>query len=66
VRPRLPSALHDAHSSADDGYRLTYGGYDFLAIRAFAKRNTVHAVGNQIGTGKESGMRHCWIRLGPR
>lgn len=40
---------------ADEGYRLTYGGYDFLACRTFAKRNTVYSVGNQIGTGKESG-----------
>ena len=38
----------------DDGYRLTYGGYDFLAMRTFAKRDTVYSVGNQIGTGKES------------
>ncbi|KAM0750599.1 hypothetical protein T439DRAFT_313911 [Meredithblackwellia eburnea MCA 4105] len=37
-----------------DGYRLTYGGYDFLAVRTFGKRETVHSVGNQIGTGKES------------
>lgn len=41
-------------SCADDGYRLTYGGYDFLAMRTFAKRDTVYSVGNQIGTGKES------------
>lgn len=40
---------------ADDGYRLTYGGYDFLACRTFAKRDTIYSVGNQIGTGKESG-----------
>lgn len=39
----------------DEGYRLTYGGYDFLACRTFAKRDTVFSVGNQIGTGKESG-----------
>ncbi|QRW19418.1 atypical/RIO/RIO1 protein kinase [Rhizoctonia solani] len=34
-----------------DGYRLTYGGYDYLALRAFSKRDTIHAVGNQIGFG---------------
>lgn len=39
----------------DEGYRLTYGGYDFLACRTFAKRDTIYSVGNQIGTGKESG-----------
>ncbi|GJN90148.1 hypothetical protein Rhopal_003147-T1 [Rhodotorula paludigena] len=38
-----------------EGYRLTYGGYDFLACRTFAKRDTIYSVGNQIGTGKESG-----------
>ncbi|KEP53668.1 Serine/Threonine-kinase RIO2 [Rhizoctonia solani 123E] len=37
-----------------DGYRLTYGGYDYLALRTFSKRDTIHAVGNQIGVGKES------------
>ncbi|MBW0503271.1 hypothetical protein O181_042986 [Austropuccinia psidii MF-1] len=37
-----------------DGYRLTYGGYDFLAIRTFSKRGTVYSVGNQIGVGKEA------------
>ncbi|RPD64931.1 RIO1-domain-containing protein [Lentinus tigrinus ALCF2SS1-6] len=37
-----------------DGYRLTYGGYDYLAMRAMSKRDTVYSVGNQIGVGKES------------
>ena len=37
-----------------DGYRLTYGGYDFLALKAFANRDTVTSVGYQIGVGKES------------
>ncbi|KAI1793909.1 RIO1-domain-containing protein [Ganoderma leucocontextum] len=37
-----------------DGYRLTYGGYDYLAIRAMSKRDTIYSVGNQIGVGKES------------
>lgn len=38
----------------DDGYRLTYGGYDYLAIKAFSNRKTIYSVGNQIGVGKES------------
>ncbi len=38
----------------DDGYRLTYGGYDYLALRTLSKRDTIAAVGNQIGVGKES------------
>lgn len=48
---------------ADEGYRLTYGGYDFLACRTFAKRDTIYSVGNQIGTGKESGQ--SWTALSP-
>jgi len=36
------------------GYRLTYPGYDYLALKALASRNIVHSVGNQIGMGKES------------
>jgi len=37
-----------------DGYRLTYGGYDFLALKTLAKRDVIYSVGNQIGVGKES------------
>jgi RIO kinase 2 len=37
-----------------DGYRLTYGGYDYLALKTFSKRNSACSVGNQIGVGKES------------
>ncbi|WFD25607.1 non-specific serine/threonine protein kinase [Malassezia nana] len=37
-----------------DGFRLTYGGYDYLAMRALSKRKTLYAVGQQIGIGKES------------
>ncbi|KNE59588.1 atypical/RIO/RIO2 protein kinase [Allomyces macrogynus ATCC 38327] len=37
-----------------DGYRLTYGGYDYLALHTFAVRGSIHSVGNQIGVGKES------------
>ncbi|KAK9696569.1 Serine/threonine-protein kinase rio2 [Basidiobolus ranarum] len=37
-----------------DGYRLTYGGYDYLALKTFSKRGTVFSVGNQVGVGKES------------
>ncbi|KAH6599920.1 hypothetical protein BASA50_002694 [Batrachochytrium salamandrivorans] len=37
-----------------DGYRLTYGGYDYLALKTLAKRGSVYSVGNQIGVGKES------------
>lgn len=36
------------------GYRLTYPGYDYLALKALAARDAVASVGNQIGVGKES------------
>nr|XP_054756289.1 uncharacterized protein LOC129262230 [Lytechinus pictus] len=36
------------------GYRLTYPGYDYLALKALAARDSVASVGNQIGVGKES------------
>lgn len=43
---------HDRQSF--DGYRLTYLGYDFLAMRTFFVRGALAGVGRQIGVGKES------------
>ncbi|XP_075474366.1 serine/threonine-protein kinase rio2 isoform X1 [Primulina tabacum] len=43
---------HD--SSKYDGFRLTYLGYDFLAIKTMVNRGVFDAVGRQIGVGKES------------
>ncbi|EME78263.1 uncharacterized protein MYCFIDRAFT_118613, partial [Pseudocercospora fijiensis CIRAD86] len=37
-----------------DGYRLTYGGLDYLALNAHRKANIIFSLGNQIGVGKES------------
>ncbi|KAJ5719477.1 Serine/threonine-protein kinase rio2 [Penicillium malachiteum] len=37
-----------------DGYRLTYGGLDYLAMNAHQKQKVVYSVGNQVGVGKES------------
>ncbi|KAH0496865.1 hypothetical protein TgHK011_004209 [Trichoderma gracile] len=37
-----------------DGYRLTYGGLDYLALHTHASRKAVYSVGNRIGVGKES------------
>ena len=37
-----------------DGYRLTYGGLDYLSLHTHLKQKVVYSVGNQIGTGKES------------
>lgn len=41
-------------SFLDEGVRLTYGGYDFLALKAFSSRDSVLSIGQQIGVGKES------------
>lgn len=37
-----------------DGYRLTYGGLDYLALNTHRKASTIFSLGNQIGVGKES------------
>ena len=37
------------------GYRLTFSGYDYLALKVFASRDVLYSVGNQIGVGKEAG-----------
>ena len=37
-----------------DGYRLTYTGYDYLALRVFVARGHIKAFGKQIGVGKEA------------
>jgi RIO kinase 2 len=37
-----------------DGYRLSYLGFDILALHALVARGIVTSVGNQIGVGKES------------
>lgn len=42
-----------------DGYRLTYAGYDHLALNALTHRDVVGGVGNQIGVGKESDVYIC-------
>uniref|UniRef100_A0A1J3JAW7 Serine/threonine-protein kinase RIO2 n=1 Tax=Noccaea caerulescens TaxID=107243 RepID=A0A1J3JAW7_NOCCA len=43
---------HD--SSKYDGFRLTYLGYDFLAIKTLVNRGIFTGIGRQIGVGKES------------
>ncbi len=40
------------------GYRLNYGGYDYLALKTLSSRDAILSVGNQIGVGKESGLGH--------
>jgi RIO kinase 2 len=36
------------------GFRLTFEGYDALALRTFAERETIEGVGAPLGVGKES------------
>jgi RIO kinase 2 len=44
----------DRATHQDDGYRLAYGGLDYLALHDHQKQDVVYSVGNQIGVGKES------------
>jgi len=37
-----------------EGFKLSFEGYDALALRAFAERDTVQGVGAPLGVGKES------------
>ncbi|MFD1688675.1 RIO1 family regulatory kinase/ATPase, partial [Halolamina salifodinae] len=37
-----------------EGYRLTFEGYDCLALRAFSQRGTIEGMGAPLGVGKES------------
>lgn len=44
-----------AHSNTQyDGYRLSYMGFDILALRTLLARKVIISVGRQIGIGKES------------
>lgn len=43
--------------SAVQGYRLNYGGYDYLALKTLCSREVIISVGNQMGVGKESGEK---------
>jgi RIO kinase 2 len=43
----------------DDGYRLTYGGLDYLALHTHLKRSILYSTGNCIGVGKESDIYVC-------
>ena len=44
-----------AHANQQyDGYRLSYLGFDILALKTLVSRGTVASVGSQIGVGKES------------
>lgn len=55
LRNRL--VAHDGQKY--DGWRLTYHGYDFLALRALAARGVITAVGRRLGVGKESDVHYA-------
>jgi RIO kinase 2 len=37
-----------------DGYRLTYGGIDYLALHHYSQKKEIYSVGSRVGVGKES------------
>jgi len=43
----------------DDGYKLAYLGYDYLALQTFIKRGILKDVISKIGVGKESDIWKC-------
>ena len=50
----LRNSLVHRDRSKYEGYRLTYMGYDYLALHTFVARGTITGLGRQIGIGKES------------
>ncbi|CAI9149107.1 unnamed protein product [Rangifer tarandus platyrhynchus] len=42
-----------------EGLKLTYLGYDYLALHAFVRRGLLSGVGVRIGVGKESDIHIC-------
>jgi RIO kinase 2 len=59
IQNLLKNKLVAHENKVYDGYRLTYKGYDFLALRALAARGTITGVGRRIGVGKESDVHAC-------
>lgn len=47
-----------------DGYKLTYNGIDYLALKAMLNRDTVYSIGTTIGVGKESDIYQVSDRNG--
>lgn len=48
--------------SGVQGYRLNYGGYDYLALKTLCSREVVISIGNQMGVGKESGKKEKHVQ----
>ncbi|EGV66893.1 Serine/threonine-protein kinase rio2 [Yamadazyma tenuis] len=47
-----------------DGFRITYNGYDYLALNSMNSRDTLYSVGSTIGVGKESDIYSASDRAG--
>ena len=54
LRDKLLSHERKQSSGGYDGYRLTNAGYDILALHNLKARGFIAAMGQRIGTGKES------------
>mmetsp|Transcript_33899 Transcript_33899/g.79272 ORF Transcript_33899/g.79272 Transcript_33899/m.79272 type:complete len:469 (-) Transcript_33899:126-1532(-) len=59
IQNLLRNKLVAHENRAYDGYRLTYNGFDFLALRALVMRGTIVGVGRRLGVGKESDVHFC-------
>ena len=55
----LKNKLLSHETKKYSGYRLTYAGYDYLALKAMVNRGTISGVGRRIGVGKESDIHEC-------
>ncbi|KAH3672768.1 hypothetical protein WICMUC_004174 [Wickerhamomyces mucosus] len=51
AKTRLIQKLRNAKY---DGYRISFNGYDYLALKSMLNRGTIFSVGTTIGVGKES------------
>ena len=58
------SLVSKLRNSKYDGYRLTYNGYDYLALKSMLNRDTLYSVGTTIGVGKESDIYQVSDRSG--
>ena len=54
IEPQSSRSRGFTDNPPDDGYRLTYGGLDYLALHTHLKRQILYSTGNCIGVGKES------------
>lgn len=59
IRGLLKHKLLAHEGGKNDGYKLTYNGYDFLALKAFVARGHIAGVGMRMGVGKESDIHIC-------